>query len=115
MLSQPEVLLFSIAVLIVLPLALYSLSRGSQPPASGVLAKYYAVEKRLSLVGDLFLLAVCASGLTRLAAHFNLISAETFAWLAFVVGVPFGLLLVLFLALWIKAVVTLRRQRRTTA
>jgi hypothetical protein len=114
MLTPLEVGLFACAALI-LPLAIWSLIQGSPAPRGGFLAKYYAAEKHLNLVGNLFLLTVCANAVAKLALHFGLVGEGAKDTLAIVIGVPFGVLLLAFLGLWIKAAITVRRQSSTPA
>lgn len=109
MLTPFEVGLYTCAALL-LPLAVWSLAKGSPAPR-GFLTKYYEAEKYLNLVGNLFLLTICANAICRLGVHFGLIGETAQGILAIIIGVPFGILLVGFLALWIKAAIKLRRQR----
>jgi hypothetical protein len=114
MLTTFEVVIFSCAALL-LPLALFSLAKGSPAPQNTILSKYYAAERHLNFVGNLFLVTVCANAIARLALHFGVIDSATRDNLGYVIGIPFGVLLVAFLALWIKAAFKIRRAAKATA
>jgi hypothetical protein len=108
MLTTFEVLLYAGAVLL-LPLIVYSLITGSQPPENNWFAKYCRVEKYLNVTRDLFLLAVCATVIARLGLHFGYIDPSAKDRLALVVGIPFAVTLFEFLGLWIRAAPKARR------
>lgn len=107
MLSNFEIALYGF-VAVLLPLAAFELLTGAQP-ANTWLSKYYKVEKYLHPCGNLFLMTVCANAIAKLAFHFGFIDAAMNARLAPVVGVPFFVLLVAFLVLWIRACLKVRR------
>lgn len=115
MLSPYEVAIFAVAVPLLLPLALYALITGAQPPETSSLARYYRAEPYLSLFGNLFLLAVCASAIARLGRHFGVIDASLAEALEWWINVPFAALLVASLGLWIKAALRVRRQQRSAS
>lgn len=115
MLSPLEVALYAMVVPVLLPLALYALITGSQPPQSGPLARYYRAEPYLNLCGNLFLLAVCANAVVRLGRHFGVIDAGLAEPLEWWINVPFAVLLLAFLGLWIKAALHVRRLEKTTS
>lgn len=108
MLSTIEVVMNSFVVLL-LPLTLHSLISGSLPPPATWLGRLYASDSRLHLVSNLFLLALCMSSMVRLAVHFGLVDEGLQAMLEFAVGVPFFVLLVLFLVMLVRAGLKLRR------
>jgi len=112
MLSTFELVTYVVAAVVLLPLALFSLLNGSPAPQNTILSKYYAAEKHLNLVGNLFLLTVCAHAIAGLAQHFAVIDTATAESVRLLVGLPFGVLLVAFLALWVKAAVKIRRDSR---
>lgn len=110
MLSTFELMTYSIAAALLLPLALWSLAKGSPAPQNTILSKYYAAEKYLNVVGNLFLVTVCAHAIAGLAQHFGLIGTEMADAVRVFVGVPFAVLLAAFLALWAKAAIKIRRE-----
>ncbi len=114
MLTTIEVILFS-AVLFLLPLVVYSLATGSPTPTNGPLARFYAVERHLSLCGNLFLLALCATAIGKLALHFGYVDMDLADRVEFLTTVPFMILLCAFLALWIRAAIKLRRMGKSGA
>lgn len=108
MLSTYEIALYALVV-VLLPIVAFSLLKGSPPPQIGLLAKYYRAEKHLNLVGNLFLLTVCANALARLGLHFGFIDPGAQSRLMFGIGLPFVVLLLAFLALWVRAFLKVRR------
>jgi hypothetical protein len=108
MLTTFEVLLHTL-VAVLLPWIVYSLITGSQPPETNWLAKYYRVEKYLSFTRDLFLLAVCVTAIARLGLHFGYIDPSAKDQVELAVGLLFGVTLFVFLGLWIRAVLKVRR------
>lgn len=108
MLSPFEIALYGFVTLL-LPLAAFALVTGAQPPENTWFSKYYKAEKYLHPCSNLFLLTVCANAIARLAFHFGLIDAATKDNLGPIIGVPFFVLLVAVLALWIRAHLKLRR------
>lgn len=91
-------------------LALVALAKGSPPPPEGSrLSRYFGAEKYLAAGGNLFLLAVCGTGMSKLAAHYGLIGPDAFTRVSLVLGVAFGVGLVSYLALWTRAIVRVRR------
>lgn len=115
MLTPFEVALFAAVVPILLPLAVYALITGSQPPQDSPLARYYRAEPYLNLCGNLFLLAVCAHAIVRLGRHFAVIDPALAEPLEWWINVPFAALLIASLGLWIKAVLRVRRQAKATS
>jgi hypothetical protein len=114
MLTTFEVVIYSCAALL-LPLALFSLAKGSPAPPNTILSKYYAAEKYLNVVGNLFLVTVCAHAIAGLALHFGFIDAAMHDIAGYVIGPPFAILLVGFLALWLKAAIKIRRDGNAAA
>ena len=101
-LSPIEVAINGFALLL-LPLVLFSLLRGSPPPQLGRLSKYYQAEPWLNFVGDLFLLTICAQAAARLARQFGFIDDHTIEMLAIPLGAPFAILFFVYVAFWIRA------------
>ncbi|HVZ04485.1 hypothetical protein [Hyphomicrobium sp.] len=108
MLSPLEIALYALSLAIVLPIAIWSLLNKSKIPEISWAAQYYEAEAYLGLVGNIYLLFVCASGLLRLSAHFGLIDGSHRDALSILLGVPFMTLLVLVLALWARALSRIR-------
>lgn len=107
MLTPVELFLNGFIVLVILPLAVASLVKGSQPPEGSFISKYYRAEPRLMLMGNLFLIALAATAILALARHFGLaqVPDPLEAW----VHVPFLVLLVVFLGFFVRAVLKVRR------
>jgi len=108
MLSNVEIALYGF-VAVLLPLAAFALITGAEPPENTWLSKYYRAEKYLYPCGNLFLLTVCANAIARLAFHFGFIDPGLNERLAPAIAVPFFVLLVAFLALWVRAYLKVRR------
>jgi len=107
--STKFVIVLFASSLLLLPIVIQSLLTGSKAPENSWMAKYFAAEKYLGLTGNLFLLTVCGSSLARLARHLGLIDLNPSDRVALLVAVPFLLLLVLYLGLWVRAAVRVRR------
>ena len=112
MLTTPEIVVYAACVPLLVQ-ALAALAAGSPPPPDGtLLARYYKAEKHLGLTGNLFMVALCANGIAKLAAHFGLLEPATFAGMRFVLGIAFGIGLLAYSAFWVRAVVRDRRASR---
>ena len=109
MLTNFEILLYASSIIVVLPIAIYSLLTGSKAPEGTWIAKYYAAETYLGFTGNVFLLAVCANGLVKLGLHFGFIDPALMDSINLLIGVPFMALLVMYLGLWIRAARKVRR------
>ena len=108
-----DLIVSGFVALIVLPLAVSSLVAGSPPPPPNMfLAKYYLAEPRLLLARNLFLFTVCGIAIQRLATHFGVLSEPVSRSLDIWISVPFVVLLLAFLGLFIKAILTVRRANR---
>jgi hypothetical protein len=109
MLTPIEIILHSF-VFLLLPMALYSLWAGSLVP-NGPGAVLFRAVKHLRLCGDVFLLAVCSTSITRLAVHFGFVDATLGDSMLFYLGFPFMGLLLLYLTLFAKAVIKVQRNK----
>jgi hypothetical protein len=109
MLSTLEILLFAVVLVLVLPATLYSLVTGSGVPESSWFAKYYRAERYLNFAGNLFLLTICAYAIAMLGLHYGLIDASVSNRLTPAIGVAFGVTLLAYLALWVRAAIKVRR------
>ncbi len=109
MLSNFEVALNSCS-LILLPLALYSLANGSLPPKNSWVTSYYEAEKYLGLTGNIMLLALCGANLATLAMNFGFIP-QTNPDADGLIAMPFMILAIAYLALWIRAIRKVRRRK----
>jgi hypothetical protein len=114
MLSTFEVAIYSF-VLVLIPLAIFSLARGSPAPEFGTLSKFYHAEKYLNVVGNLFVLALCGVALGKLALHFGYIDASEAHRVDLVTNVPFLVLLLAYLVMWVRAALKIRRLGKTGA
>jgi hypothetical protein len=114
MLSTFEVAINSF-VLVLLPIVVISLVRGSPAPEFGILSKFYRAETYLNFVGNLFLFALCAIAFGKLGLHFGYIDASRAGLVDRVTGIPFMVLFFLFVGLWVKAALKIRRLGKTGA
>jgi len=103
MLSTLDIVVYSVVLPVVLPLAIYSLVTGSRPPEHSFFSKYYSVEKNLMLVGNLFLLAVSATAASRLALHLGTFDIDVATAIDQWIALPFMILLVSFLTMFVRA------------
>lgn len=110
MLTTVEVYIYA-SVLFLLPLVVHSLFKGTPPPRETWLGRFYEVEKNLLIAGNLFLLALCATAIAKLALHFGYIDRAFEDRVELLTGMPFMALLVIYLAFWIRAWIKLRRLR----
>jgi len=108
MLTILEVLI-SVVVVLLIPLTVYVMIRGVPPPEGG-LSKYYRAERYLFPVSNLFVIVIGLIALLRLCVHFGLIGAAANAQLSPILYIPFFVLLVAVLLLWISAYRKVRRQ-----
>jgi hypothetical protein len=108
MLTLLELLINGFVVLFVLPLALWSLATGSKPPEHSIFIKLYSAQKHLMLIGNVFLLALGAIALSKLAGHFGLIDAARSEAIGDWLTVPFLVLLVAFLVMLTRAYLKVR-------
>jgi len=103
MLTTLDIVVYSVVLPVVLPLAIYSLATGSRPPEHSFFSKYYSFEKHLMLVGNLFLLAVCATAAARLTLHFGYFGIDMATAIDQWIALPFMVLLVGFLTMFVRA------------
>lgn len=112
MLSPLDLYINCFVALVLLPLALYSLATGSQPPQHPGVGKFYRAEKHLMLISNVFLLSLCATTIPKLAQHFGFMDTQTAERLGHWISVPFLALLVVFLALMVRAILKVRREEK---
>jgi hypothetical protein len=109
MLSTLNLIIYGFVAFVVLPLTLMSLLSGSRPPENTFLTKYYHAEPYLMTASNVFLLVLCAIAVLKVLLHFGLIDlglAETIdGWLM----APFFLLLFVFLGLFVRAILKVRK------
>lgn len=96
-------------VLVVLPLAVLSLLKGSPPPQNSFLTKYYLAEPRLMMAGDVFLISLAAIALVWLLARLGLIGTDLATTLDGWLVIPFFALLIVFFGLFVRAILKVRR------
>jgi hypothetical protein len=113
MLSTLEVVIYAAALLVLLPLLLYELLARPGVPESSWLAKYYRAERYLNLAADLFLLAIGATAVAKLGLHFGYIDASVSDRLMFATGLAFGVTILAFLGLFIRAALKVHRRSGT--
>jgi hypothetical protein len=114
MLTTIELVLNSFVV-VLLPLTVYSMITRTLPPQTTWLGKVYGADPHLLLVSNLFLLAVCLSSLVRLAIHFGLVGKRLQTPLEIAIGVPFFVLMIVFLVMLVRAGLKVRRAAGTGA
>jgi hypothetical protein len=110
MLTPIELALHSFVFLLI-PIAVYSLWSGSPIP-NGPAGNYFRAVKSLRFVGDIFLAAVCAISLAKLAIHFGIVGPVAGESLLAYLGFPFMGLLLIYLALFARAAILVRREKR---
>jgi hypothetical protein len=108
MLGTADIILHSI-VLLFIPLAIRSLMTRELPPEGTYFGRIFRADPNLIVVNSLFLLALCLSSLYRLGVHFGVIGSAQ--GLELVAHLPFMVLLVVFLAMLVRAMMRLRRAR----
>lgn len=108
MLSTADVILHCI-VLIFIPLALYSLFARNLPAENTFLGRLFRTDPNLIVVNNLFLLALCVVSLYRLGVHLGYIGPSLKQPLELLSHAPFAVLLVVFLAMFVRAMLRLRR------
>ena len=109
MLTTFELIVNGFVFFAVLPLAIISLASGSKPPDNTRLTKYYLAAPNLMLASNLFLLAVCAIAGLKLLLHVGLVEAGMGQTIETWIMIPFFVLLVVFLFLFVKAILRVRR------
>ncbi|HEX2839882.1 hypothetical protein [Hyphomicrobium sp.] len=114
MLTSLELLINGFVALVILPLAIASLIGGSKAPENTILTKYYRAEPHLMLVSNVFLLSVCATAIAKLAQHFGYLDAGQAERLEPWLTIPLMVLLVVFLAMAVKAWLKVRREGTAT-
>jgi hypothetical protein len=114
MLSTLELFIYGFVVLAILPLTVLSLLTGSKPPENTFFTRYYRAERHLMPVGNLFLLALCATAIARLLQQFGVVDSGTAQDLDLWIQVPFFILFFVFLGLFIRAIVKVRRAEKAS-
>lgn len=113
MMTLAYLIIYGFVALVVLPLAVLSLMAGSPAPENTLFTKYYRAEPRLMLVGNLFLVVIGGTAIARLAQHFGFVDDSLAGQLDLWLGIPFALLLVVFLVLFARAIFKVRRAQST--
>lgn len=108
MLTTADIVLHCI-VLVFIPLSIHSLMTRQLPPESTFLGRLFRTDPNLIVVNSLFLLALCLASLYRLGVHFGLIPPSLVPRLELAAHIPFAVLLVVFLAMFVRAMLRLRR------
>jgi hypothetical protein len=115
MLTTYQLVVYAVAVVLLLPMTLYSLVVGSRAPQNRWLGRFFRAEKHLAVAGDLFLLTVCATAACKLAVHFGYLDAGASDFLVLPLALVFGATFAAYLTLWIRAILKVRRESRTPA
>jgi hypothetical protein len=108
MLGTVDIILHSI-VLLFIPLAIHSLVTRQLPPEGTFLGRLFRTDPNLIVVNGLFLLALCLASLYRLGIQLGVIGQDQVPALELMAHVPFMVLLVVFLAMIMRAMMRLRR------
>jgi hypothetical protein len=115
MLTTLEVFIYG-AVLFLFPMIVFSIVKGSPPPPSNFpFVRFYHVERYLSLAGNLFVLSICFTAAHRLALHFGLIDSALSDRMEWITQVPFMVLFFVYIAMWIRAAIKVRRAEKPQA
>jgi hypothetical protein len=115
MLTTLEVIIYT-AVLPLFPITVYGLVNGSPPPPPRFpFVRYYQAEKHLSFVGNVFVLSICFMAAGRLALHFGLIDSAMSDTVEWSTQTPFMFLFFVYLAMWIRAAIKVRRAAKAQA
>lgn len=104
-----EIIVYVLCVLFILPLAVRGLIFGMQLPPGSLFEKYYSAERYLGPAGNIFLIVICASALVKLALHYDFIAPGPGDTMVTVLGVATLLFVVVYAALWVRAVLKVRR------
>lgn len=96
-------------VLVLLPLAVLSLLKGSPPPQNSFLTKYHLAEPKLMMAGDVFLVSLAAIALVWLLERLGLLATDLATTLDGWLMIPFFALLILYLGLYARAILKVRR------
>ena len=108
MLGTVDIILHSI-VLLFIPLAIHSLVTRQLPPEGTFLGRLFRTDPNLIVVNGLFLLALCLASLYRLGIQLGVIGQGRVPGLELMAHVPFMVLLVVFFAMIMRAMLRLRR------
>jgi hypothetical protein len=112
MLSMLELFINGFVAVVVLPMAIVSLATGSKPPEHSFVGKFYRAEPRLMLAGNVLLLAVGATALSKLAQHFGWVGAELGEKLDIWISMPLMVMVVIVLFLMKRAIMRVRRTEK---
>jgi hypothetical protein len=93
-------------------MAIVSLATGSKPPEHSSVGKFYRAEPRLMLAGNVLLLTVGATALSKLAQHFGWVGAELGEKLDTWISMPLMVMVVIVLFLMTRAIMKVRRAER---
>jgi hypothetical protein len=115
MLSNLDLAMYGFLAVILLPIVISSLATGSKPPERSVFAKYYRAEPWLGLAANVFLLILCAQAVAKLAMHFGLITPSWAEAFEHAVNIPFLMMLLVVIVLWVRAIMTIRQAPRDVA
>lgn len=112
MLTMFELFINGFVAVVVLPMAIVSLATGSKPPEHSIVGKFYRAEPRLMLAGNVLLLAVGATALSKLAQYFGWVGAELGEKLDTWISVPLMAMVVIVLFMLVRSIVKVRRAER---
>lgn len=115
MLATLDLVLYGFLAVVLLPIVLVSLITGSKQPDASPVAKYYRAEPSLGLTSNLFLLVLCIKAVAKLAQPLGYLGAAAALKVDRWTEVPFLLLLIAVLVLWLRAVRKVRRAGKDTA
>ena len=109
MLSSHDLLFNSFAVIVLIPLAVYSMITKQLLPPETFMGKVYRAEPRMLAIGNALLLLIGFRGAMLLMTHFGFIAQGFMDKSDLVLGVPFLLLAVTELFLFGRGVLNVKR------
>ncbi len=114
MLTPLQVTIFTLSLAVLVPLLAYSVIVRPGVPESSPLAKYYRAERFLDPAGNLVMAVVLVGIAGRLAAHFRWIDRGLWDTLTLPTLLASVAAVLLYLGLWIRAALKVRRNARSS-
>jgi hypothetical protein len=109
MLTSLQVTIYAVSLAVLAPLLFYSVIVRPGVPEASPVAKYYRAERLLDPVGNLVMAVVLVGIAGRLAAHFRLIDRVLWDSLTLPLLLASAAAVLLYLGLWIRAALKVRR------
>ena len=114
MLTSLQVSIYTLSVALLVPLLVYGVIVRPGVPESSPLAKYYRAERFLDPAGNLVMAVVLVGIAGRLAAHFRWIDPALWDSLTLPILLASAAAILLYLGLWIRAALKVRRDVRSS-